>query len=196
MGLVGRDEGSTADAERVSEGVVDLAAVVAGLVVEEKRDGGCARGRDAVSEGLDDGGGVLGGSDRGAGEPAGVGVDEQLQVDGEALAVEGDPQLGAVADPLGAGEEGQKPVTVRRGVDRSAAPLGGPHRVGGEDVADVLAAEGDAEVEPDVVTEGREAALLVVPALPGVEDGLDAGRARVGDGGEVVGCVDLGPLAA
>ncbi len=108
--------------------------------------GWCAGGQHAVGECLGDRGSVLGGADRGTREGAGVGVDEQLQVDGEALAVEHDGQLGAVSDPLGAGVEGQEAPTVRRGVGRTASLVGDPHAVGLEDVLDVLASEGDAKV--------------------------------------------------
>ena len=196
MRLVGWDEGPAADPQCVAEGLIDLLAVVAGFVVEQQRDGRGSGGPDAIGEGLGDGGGVLGGADRGARERAGVGIDEQLQVDGEALPVEHDDQLGAIADPLGAWVEGLEASSIGRGVGRAASLRGDADAVGLEDVLDVLAAEGDAEVEPDVLAEGAESPLLVGPAIPAVEHGLDASGGGPGNGGEVDGRLDLGPLAA
>lgn len=65
-----------------------------------------------------------------------------------------------------------------------------------QDVPDVLLTERDPEVEPDVIAKRGEAAALVGPSLPRVEDCLDLRGRGVSGGGEVVGRRDLRSLAA
>ncbi len=139
-------------------------------------------------------GGALGRADRGTDEGAAVGVDVELEVAGEAPSGDFDDQLRAVADPLGAREEGLEALAVRRGVGWSSSPLRDPHAVSREDTVDRVPPQGDAVVKLDVIAEGDKAAT---PALPGGEHGLDLRDGRsLRLQGEVDLLGDLGPLAA
>jgi hypothetical protein len=130
MGFVLRSRGRRADAEGVAESEVDFGGVIGGTVVEQQRERRLARGDDAVLEGLDDGGGVLLGAHAGAGEGARVRVDIKLEVEGEALSVDDDGHLHAVADPLGAREEGAEGAAQCAFVGGSAlAVRGAPQTV-------------------------------------------------------------------
>lgn len=156
--------------------------MVAGLVVEQHGERVRTRRGDAVAEGGEDGGAVLDGRDLGADEGAGVGVDEQLDVDRVRAAVDHGVEQRAVADPLGAREEGLELVAQRDLVGTAAlSSRGDAGAVQQEDVGEDRAVERDAEVRPNVVAEGRERAL---PAAVRVEDGLDLGPGGAPCGGE------------
>ncbi len=170
VGLVLGPRRRGAHTEGVAEGEVDLGGVVGGTVVEQQRERGLAGGDDAVLERLNDGGGVLLAAHAGAGEGARVRVDIKLEVEVEALSVDQDGHLHAVADPLGAREEGAERAT-------QCAFVGGPalassraaQAVDMEDARDRFTPERHEQAIAHVVTEADEGA---VPARPRVEHGL------------------------
>jgi hypothetical protein len=119
---------------------------------------------------FDDGGAVLLVSDREADEGAAVGIDHELEVESECLAVEMHVDGGAVADPLCAREEGPEGVAEGQFVRGPPLPsLWGALAVLLEDGGDLGAAEGDAEVEADVFAECAE---VPVPVSPLLQEGL------------------------
>ena len=178
MGFVLRSRGRRADAEGVAESEVDFGGVIGGTVVEQQRERRLARGDDAVLEGLDDGGGVLLGAHAGAGEGARVRVDIKLEVEGEALSVDDDGHLHAIADPLGAREEGAEGAAQCAFVGGSAlAVRGAPQTVDVEDARDRFTPERHEQASAHVVTEADEGA---VPARPRVEHGLHLRAVGVG----------------
>jgi len=70
------------------------------VVVEEQGDRGLTRGVDAGLEGIDDRVAVLGVADLEADPSAAVGVEHQVEVEAEHLAVDEDLDPGAVGHPL------------------------------------------------------------------------------------------------
>jgi len=162
--------GRRADAEGVAEGVVDLGRVIGGTIVEQQGERRLSRGEDAVVECLDDGGGVLLAADAGAGEGARVRVDIQLEVEVETPAVDDDGHLHAVADPLGAREEGAERAAQCAFVGSPALAVNrATQAVDMEDARDRFTPEGHEQAIAHGVTEADEGA---VPARPGVEHGL------------------------
>src|SRR5262249_32341529 len=74
-------------------------------------------------------------------------IDDELEVHGEGLAIEHDPELFAVADPLCAREEGLEAAAQRLFVARStAAPRGSACAVLEENVRDECIAEIDSMI--------------------------------------------------
>ena len=166
--------------------LVDLGAEVGGAVVDQNAERLRAGGPHAVVEGFDDRLAVLlvvGGDPDGS---VAVRIDHQLEVEAEALCANLDIDGRAVADPLGAGEESLEVLAQGLLVGRAAGTsVRGALAALCEEGADERVAVGDAEVEADMFAEGAEAAL---PAVPLVEDGLDAGagrRIRLGPDGVV-----------
>ncbi|MCZ7600579.1 MAG: hypothetical protein M5U09_26590 [Gammaproteobacteria bacterium] len=90
--------------------------VVAGLAVEGEGDGALAGGGFAVEEGLEDGGLVLGVADFETDDGVGVDVEVAWRVEGVPASVEADGERGAVAEPLGAGEQAAEGVAVPGGL--------------------------------------------------------------------------------
>ena len=115
---------------------------------------------------------LVGGGSDGVEEGGAVGVHEQLEVEGEGLAVEREGELGAVTDPLRAGEEGLEGLTqgglVGRGA--TAADRTRPERL--ERVADVVLSGRDAELTPRVPEECLEGTR---PCVPGGGEALELG---------------------
>jgi hypothetical protein len=117
---------------------VDIAGVVGWTIVQQRSDGRKPGGGGAVTEGVDNGRGVLLVADGGAGEGGAVGVHEQLEVEGEGFAVEREGELGAVADPLRTRGEGLEGLAQGGLVGRGATAVDGTRPEGLERVADVV----------------------------------------------------------
>jgi hypothetical protein len=75
-------------------------------------------------EGLDDRVGVFLGAHRGADKRPCMRIDVELEIEGEAPAVDDDRHLHAVADPLGAWEEGAEGAAQRSLIGRPPAATG------------------------------------------------------------------------
>ena len=88
VGLVLRALRGGADAQGLADRGVDVLGVVARMIVEEQGERGRARGLDAGLEGVDDRVAVLGVADPEADPRAAMGVDHQLEVEAEHLAVD------------------------------------------------------------------------------------------------------------
>jgi hypothetical protein len=93
-------------------------------------------------------------------------------VAGEGLAVEREGELGAVADPLRAGEEGLEGLAQGGLVGRGATAVDGARAEGLEHVADMVLAGGDAELSPRVPEERLEG---TGPRVPGGGEALERG---------------------
>ena len=80
------------DVKCLAERLRDAGSVVLGGVVGAQGDGGLSGGPDGVLVGGDDGGRILGVADVGADDRVGLGVDDELDIEGERLAepVDGD----------------------------------------------------------------------------------------------------------
>jgi len=178
MGLVLRALWRGADAEGVAEREVDVGGVIGRAIVEQEGEGRGAGGQDAIVEGLDDGRGVLLSADGGPGERPCVRVDVELEIEDEASVVDDDGDLHAVADPLGAGEEGAERAAQRDLVrSPSVAFRAAPQTVDLEDARDQVAPERHAELALHVLAEAEEAAL---PSRPRVEHRLHLRALGVG----------------
>ncbi|MBX7079422.1 MAG: hypothetical protein K1X88_09570 [Nannocystaceae bacterium] len=168
--LVLRPRDRRAHADGVADARVDLGCGVAGLVVEQQRDGRCTGGGDAVVEGSDDGRGVLVRADVDADGGGGVGVDAKLEVEDEEFALEGDADGRAVTGPLRAGEEGRKRVAQRVLVGRASATTRWEALAGElQDRGEGRTSDADVVVALDLIAEDREGAS---PAAPRVEHRL------------------------